>query len=84
MTHESEDDNKPVRITQKEIYAAVTRIEREVIALSNLGKEVEDHEARIRELEKKVWQSSWISGLISAVVTSAATAMIIQMLAQRP
>ena len=84
MTHESDEDNKPVRITQKEIYAAVTRVEKELIALSSLKEDVQDHEARLRELEKKVWQSSWISGLISAVVTSAATAMIIQTLAQRP
>lgn len=84
MANESDDDNKPVRITQKEIYEAVTRIEREMISLSTLGKEVEDHELRLRDLEKKVWQSSWISGLISAVVTSAATAVIIQVLVQRP
>ena len=80
MTQESEDDNKPVRITQKEIYAAVTRVERELITLSTLKEDVQDHESRLRDLEKKVWQSSWISGLISAVVTSAATAMIIQTL----
>lgn len=84
MAEEQEDDNKPVRITQKEIYAAVTRVEKELIALSSLKEDVQDHETRLRELEKKVWQSSWISGLISAVVTSAATAMIIQTLAQRP
>jgi hypothetical protein len=84
MAEEQEDDNKPVRITQKEIYAAVTRVEKEIIALSSLKEDVQDHESRLRELEKKVWQSSWISGLISAVVTSAATATIIQMLAQRP
>lgn len=78
------DDNKPVRITQKEIFEAVTRVEKEVIALLTVKKTVDDHESRLRELEKKVWQSSWISGLISAVVTSAATAMIIQVLAQRP
>lgn len=85
MTSNTEnDDNKPVRITQKEIFEAVTRVEKEVIALLTVKKTVDDHESRLRELEKKVWQSSWISGLISAVVTSAATAMIIQVLAQRP
>lgn len=81
---DNNEENKPVRITQKEIYEVVTRMEKEVIALNTLKEDVKDHESRLRELEKKVWQSSWVSGLISAVVTSAATAMIIQVLANRP
>lgn len=79
MTNDNED-NKPVRITQKEIYEKLNNIEREVITLANLERDVADHETRIRELEKAVWKSSWISGLISAVITSAATAFIISML----
>lgn len=79
MTNENED-NKPVRITQKEIYESLTRIEREVITLVDLKKDVADHEMRIRDLEKIVWKSSWITGLISAVLTSATTAILIRLI----
>jgi hypothetical protein len=82
MTNDNNNEDKPVRITQKEIYETLTRIEREVITLSQLEKITTDHEGRIRELEKAVWKSSWISGLISAITTSAATAFIITTLTE--
>lgn len=74
------EDSKPVRITQKEIYEVVTRMEKELITLSSVAKKVDDHETRIRDLEKTVWRSSWITGVVTAVMTSGATAIIIQSL----
>lgn len=71
------NDSGSVRINSKHIYEVVTRMEREVIQLLEVKEKVEDHENRLREIEKTVWKSSWVSGLVAAVVTSAATASII-------
>jgi endonuclease/exonuclease/phosphatase family metal-dependent hydrolase len=69
-----------VRITQRQIYDVVTKMERDLIALVEVKESVQDHETRIRDLERAVWKSSWISGLIAAIVTSASTAVIMRLL----
>lgn len=75
-----DDQNGSVRITQRQIYDVVTKMERDIIALVEVKETVSDHEKRIRELEKMVWRSSWISGLISAMLTSVATGVIMRVL----
>lgn len=41
---------------------------------------VQDHEDRIRELEKARWQTAWITALASAGATAIVVAMITQAL----
>lgn len=41
---------------------------------------VQDHEMRIRELEKARWSSAWLTGLLSAAVSSTIVAIIIKSL----
>ncbi len=41
---------------------------------------VQDHEMRIRELEKARWSSAWLIGLLSAGIGSTLVAIIIKSL----
>lgn len=43
-------------------------------------KAVQDHETRIRELERARWSSAWLTGLLSAAVSSTIVAIIIKTL----
>lgn len=37
---------------------------------------LDDHELRVRELEKARWQTAWITAVASAVLTAVAVALI--------
>jgi len=41
---------------------------------------IQDHEMRLRELEKARWSSAWLTGLLSAAVSSTIVAIIIKSL----
>jgi hypothetical protein len=43
-------------------------------------KAVQDHETRIRELERARWSSAWLTGLLSAAVSSTIVAIILKTL----
>lgn len=43
-------------------------------------KMVQDHEDRIRELEKARWQTAWITALASASATAVVVALVTQAL----
>lgn len=56
MTPTSDDESvAPVKITLKDIYVVVTRLER-----ANAANRLDDHEIRLRALEKQVW--AWAGG----------------------
>ena len=44
-------------------------------------KMLQDHEERIRELEKARWQTAWITAFASAALTAVAVALVTQVLA---
>ncbi len=65
MTH----DLGPVTITGKEIYDKLSEL---VVVMSPVPARVEDHEVRIRGLEKKIWAAA---GFAAAVGTGLGTAL---------
>lgn len=52
---EEETEVQPVRITLRDIYEVVVRLDR-----ANAHNRLTDHEERIRALEKQVW--AWAGG----------------------
>ena len=52
---ERNDDVQPVKITLRDIYEVVVRLDK-----ANAHNRLNDHEERIRALEKQVW--AWAGG----------------------
>ena len=81
MTPPSSENN---RVTNKQIVEAIHQLTIRVEVMSNkldseilkTEKVVNDHEERIRSLEKLVWTSSWVSSGVSTVLTALAVAFI--------
>jgi uncharacterized surface protein with fasciclin (FAS1) repeats len=82
-----------VRISQKEIYGMLLEIDKKVsdLAMTKIALEdhkedttdrLEDHETRIRIVERAVWRASALTGIISSILTAAATGLIIRLLTQ--
>lgn len=42
---------------------------------------IQDHEARIRELEKARWQSAWITAVSTAVATAVLVSIVVNQIA---
>jgi hypothetical protein len=82
MTPPSNENNH--RVTNKQIVDAINTltIRVEVMAskldseILKTDKVINDHEDRIRSLEKLVWTSSWVSSGVSTVITALAVAFI--------
>lgn len=55
MTEDKNDEVLPVKITLRDIYEVVVRLDR-----ANAHNRLTDHEERIRALEKQVW--AWAGG----------------------
>lgn len=55
MTEPRNDEVQPVKITLRDIYDIVVRLDR-----ANANNRLNDHEERIRALEKQVW--AWAGG----------------------
>lgn len=55
MTEARSEDVQPVKITLRDIYEVVVRLDR-----ANAHNRLTDHEERIRSLEKQVW--AWAGG----------------------
>jgi len=56
------------RITLREVYDAVQSLKQE---LSSLPKIAEDHEDRIRELERRVWSFAGVAAILGAALGQA-------------
>ena len=64
---------KPAHPSQQSLLLAIFQ---DVAEIKTAMKTVQDHEDRIRELEKMVWRSSWLTGLVSAILASVIVAGI--------
>jgi hypothetical protein len=65
---EQEPDGAPVRITLRDIYEVVVRLDK-----ANANERLLDHEDRIRSLERQVW--AWAGG---AALAGALIGQIVQ------
>lgn len=76
----SASENNNGRATNKQLLEAIQELTINVKVMTHKldaeitknEKLISDHEARIRNLEKLVWTSSWISSSISTVLTAVA------------
>lgn len=59
--------------TQSQLLWAIVQ---DIAEIKATVKMVQDHEERIRELEKARWQTAWITALASASATALVVAMI--------
>ena len=66
-------ESKPGGPSQQSLLLAIFQ---DVAEIKTAMKTVQDHEDRIRELEKMVWRSSWLTGLVSAILASVIVAGI--------
>lgn len=79
-----QNDNHSQRVTNKQLLEAVQGLTTEIqVMKTQLDNEIkkndkliDDHEVRLRSLEKLVWTSSWISSLISTGVTAVVVAFL--------
>lgn len=63
--------------TQSQLLWAIVQDMAEIKATVKM---VQDHEDRIRELEKARWQTAWITALASAAATAIVVALVTQTL----
>ena len=68
-----EHEGNAVRVSMRDIYAEVQRqgrlLEKIANALPDSEDKIEDHEARIRKLEMRMWQAIGGFGFLAAVVS---------------
>ena len=69
----AEEDTGAVRVSMRDIYAEVQRqgrlLEKIANALPDSEDKIEDHEARIRKLEMRMWQAIGGFGFLAAIVS---------------
>jgi len=69
----AEEETGAVRVSMRDIYAEVQRqgrlLEKIANALPDSEDKIEDHEARIRKLEMRMWQAIGGFGFLAAVVS---------------
>jgi hypothetical protein len=69
------------QVTQKSTQSQLLwKLVQDMAEIKATIKTVQDHEDRIRELEKARWQTAWITALASAGATAIVVAMINQAL----
>ncbi len=65
------NDTGSVRVSMKDIYTEVQRqgrlLEKVVSSLPDSEEKIEDHENRIRALERRMWQAIGGFGLVAAL-----------------
>lgn len=63
----------PAIVTVREVYDLVLQVKERIDRqnVHDLAKDVEDHETRIRGLEKWVWRASGIAALVGAGLSQA-------------
>jgi hypothetical protein len=68
----NETDTATVKVSMRDIYLEVQRqgklLEQIASSLPTQESKVEDHEARIRRLEMRMWQSVGAFGLLAAAM----------------
>ena len=68
-------------VTQKSTQTQLLwQLVQDMAELKATIKMVQDHEDRIRELEKARWQTAWITALASACATAIVVALVTQAL----
>ena len=67
------DEPVTARSTQSQLLWALVQDMAEIKATIKM---VQDHEDRIRELEKARWQTAWITALASAAATGVVVAFV--------
>lgn len=69
----ADEENGAVRVSMRDIYAEVQRqgrlLEKIANALPDSEDKIEDHEARIRKLEMRMWQAIGGFGFLAAIVS---------------
>ena len=66
-------DEPTARITLREVYDAVQSLKAE---LTQLPKIAEDHEDRLRDLERKVWSFAGLATLLGAALAQLVTFLL--------
>jgi hypothetical protein len=66
-------DESTAVITLREVYDVVLELKTE---LASVPRMTEDHEIRIRDLERKVWSYSSISALLAVVISQVVSTLI--------
>lgn len=65
------EDDAVVRITLRDVYAVVERTAADVSEIkthaSSQGEKVQDHETRLRAVERRVWQIPSIAGVVAVI-----------------
>tara|TARA_B110000503_G_scaffold95048_1_gene143111 strand:+ start:1008 stop:1232 length:225 start_codon:yes stop_codon:yes gene_type:complete len=67
------DEPVTARSTQSQLLWALVQ---DIAEIKATIKMVQDHEDRIRELEKARWQTAWITALASAAATGVVVAFV--------
>ena len=67
------DEPVTARSTQSQLLWALVQ---DIAEIKATIKMVQDHEDRIRELEKARWQTAWITALASAAATGVVVAFL--------
>lgn len=66
-------ESNTVRVSMRDIYAEVQRqgklLEKVANSLPDSEDKIEDHEARIRKLEMRMWQAIGGFGFLAAIVS---------------
>ena len=69
----ADEETGAVRVSMRDIYAEVQRqgrlLEKIANALPDSEDKIEDHEARIRKLEMRMWQAIGGFGFLAAIVS---------------
>ena len=66
-------NEQTTEITLREVYNAVIELKYE---LAHTPKQVDDHEKRIRSLERLIWSLSGIASLLGAALSQLISALV--------
>lgn len=71
MTEQHETKPVPQVVTLKDVYLMVQELTKTVASqnYSSLERTINDHEVRIRELEKWIWRASGLAALGGAAIS---------------
>ena len=68
----TQSDPASARITVREVYDAVMQLRQD---LQHTPRMVDDHETRIRDLERKVWGAAGIATVLGVVISQIITVL---------
>ena len=67
------DPTTSARITVREVYDAVQSLRQE---LQHTPRMVDDHEQRLRDLERKVWGAAGVATVLGAILSQLITMLV--------